>query len=145
MSIQIFLGKGGQTFGPYDVTQYEAMRTQPDFSSYKYVWDGRDPQPAWKPLEAAPPSPMIGPGAPPPDDAQVAVAPAILAPPAPLAARQASPAPERVPAEERPLRVVRQIDGNGLEAAKNLILAERDLRVIGISSHRDPHNPLQEQ
>ncbi len=36
-------------------------------------------------------------------------------------------------------------DGNGLEAAKNLILAERDLRVIGISSHRDPWTMLQVQ
>jgi hypothetical protein len=70
--IQIFLGKNGQTFGPYTVEQYEGLQAQADFATYKYIWDSRDIQPSWRPIEAAPAAPMSavpsGPTAPPPPD-----------------------------------------------------------------------------
>jgi hypothetical protein len=77
--VEIFLGKGGQTFGPYTVAQYEAMRSQPEFRAYTFIWDGREPNADWKPLEAAPVSaPMRrGPGAPPPDSQTVKREPAM--------------------------------------------------------------------
>lgn len=68
--IEIFLGRGGETFGPYTPEEFEALKAGPDFASYTYVWDGRDANPDWKPLAPPPAKPAprkAGPGAPPPD------------------------------------------------------------------------------
>jgi hypothetical protein len=75
--IEIYLGKNGETFGPFTVAQFETMKTAPDFGSYTFIWDGREASPEWKPLESAPKpvAPKRGPGAPPPDATRVTVVP----------------------------------------------------------------------
>jgi hypothetical protein len=77
--VEIYLGKNGETHGPYTVEQYEQLRAMPEFASFTYIWDGRDPAADWKPIpKAAPPAPPAkrGPGAPPPDSRAVTPAPA---------------------------------------------------------------------
>lgn len=69
--VEIYLGKSGQTFGPYTVEQYEALKLTPDFDTYNFIWDGRDPGANWKPIAKAPSEAprRTGPSAPPPSDA----------------------------------------------------------------------------
>jgi hypothetical protein len=118
--IEIYLGKNGQTFGPYTVEQFEAIKASADYETYTYIWDGRDPSPDWKPLEKAPASPAApkrGPGAPPPDERK---------PQQTQPAQQPAPAatPERVPAPDwreaqapAPARaMLRRYDVPGIEA-----------------------------
>jgi hypothetical protein len=97
--VEIYLGKGGQTFGPYTVEQFEAIKATPDFAAYIYIWDGREPNADWKPIaKAAPEAPRrAGPSAPPPSDTLADTA-AVNAQPAPIAdvipisrARKAAP------------------------------------------------------
>ncbi|MGK5084935.1 hypothetical protein WDW37_16730 [Bdellovibrionota bacterium FG-1] len=69
--MEIFLGKNGQTFGPYTLDQFEALKQTPEFTTYTFIWDSRDSNPQWKALEAAPaapPSPKKRPSAPPPSE-----------------------------------------------------------------------------
>ena len=85
--IEIFLAKGGQTYGPYTVEEFEEIKASPDFKSYTYIWDGRETNADWKPMELPPVIPIkrkAGPGAPPPDASHPALAnsaPSIAAPP----------------------------------------------------------------
>ena len=68
--VEIYLGKGGQTYGTFSIEQFESVKKTPDFRTYTYIWDGRDTAPEWKPLELPPEMPVApkqGPGAPPPD------------------------------------------------------------------------------
>lgn len=73
--VEIYLGKSGQTFGPYTVEQFEALKATPDFQTYVYIWDGREAGADWKPIAKAPTEAprRAGPSAPPPAD--IAAAP----------------------------------------------------------------------
>jgi hypothetical protein len=114
MNIEIYLGKAGQTFGPYTVEQYETLKVQPDFNGYTYIWDGRDEKPDWRSIEHPPGAPSKrapGPGSPPPDS-QPNVAtgtPAHVEPPV-MAVQSVPPNT----ASTRPL--LRKYDVPGLEA-----------------------------
>jgi hypothetical protein len=93
-AVEIYLGKNSQTFGPYTVEQFEEIKASADFATYTFIWDGREADADWKPLEKAPapPAPVrkAGPGAPPPDsratrapatrEREEAPAPAVAAP-----------------------------------------------------------------
>jgi len=50
---QIYLGKEGQTFGPYSESDFEALKTSPEYRTYAWIWDTHNPQ--WRPLEPTPP------------------------------------------------------------------------------------------
>ena len=71
-TIEIYLGKNSQTFGPYTVEQFESIQASPDYSTYTFIWDGRDSNADWKPIEKAPAPPALArkqsPGTPPPDE-----------------------------------------------------------------------------
>jgi hypothetical protein len=103
--VEIYLGKNGETFGPYTLEQFEAIKTSPDYATYTYIWDGRQPGADWKPIERAPVPPppprKQGPGAPPPDTSARTITP----PSAPAAAAavpvaSATPAVAQAPAPE---------------------------------------------
>lgn len=74
LPIEIYLGKNGQTFGPYTAEQFAEIQASADYATYTYIWDGREANPDWKPIQKAaaipaPPAAKRGPGAPPPDAA----------------------------------------------------------------------------
>lgn len=75
--IEIYLGKNGETFGPYTVEQFTAIQASAEFATYAFIWDGRDAAPDWKPIaRSAPTAPprKSGPSAPPPSEAVVSAA-----------------------------------------------------------------------
>lgn len=116
--IEIYLGKSGQAFGPYTVEQFETIKASAEFATYTFIWDGRDANPEWKPIERAPAPPISprrpGPGAPPPD----AQHPAIQRVPAPNWHEPDAPAPS-APTPSAPTQArqaLRGYDVPGIEA-----------------------------
>jgi hypothetical protein len=108
-AIEIYLGKNSQTFGPYSIEQFEAIRASADFATYTFIWDGREENADWRPIEKAParpnaPARKAPPGAPPPDNSRAAAAPA---------APEAAPAARQAPASRMALR---GYDVPGIEA-----------------------------
>ena len=58
MSRQIFLGKNGQTFGPYTVEDLNKFQTSGQIRDYSWIWDSESP--SWKSLDTlAPPPPPV--------------------------------------------------------------------------------------
>lgn len=54
----IYLGKSGQSFGPYTLEEYKKIQASPEYASFRYIWDERAESPAWVPLESPPPAPI---------------------------------------------------------------------------------------
>ena len=53
MSSNYFLGKRGQSFGPYSAEQIQEMRATGKMENYSWIWDPRNSE--WKPLDPPPP------------------------------------------------------------------------------------------
>lgn len=59
MGRQVYLGKDGQTFGPYSDQELSKLQTSGEIKGYSWIWDSENP--GWKSLEAlAPPPPPPG-------------------------------------------------------------------------------------
>jgi hypothetical protein len=125
-TIQIYLGKSGQTFGPYTIAEFEEIKKTPDFRTYTYIWDGRDANPDWKALELPPAAVAApvkrGPGAPPPDAVVKAPDAVVKAPEAAAQPRAAAPKP-----------ALRGYDVPGLEAVCHDSRSVASGKLVGVT------------
>ncbi len=55
MSRKFYLGKGGQSFGPYSEKEFEAIRASDKIKEYTSYWDSESP--TWQALDSPPPPP----------------------------------------------------------------------------------------
>jgi hypothetical protein len=62
MARQIYLGKDGQTFGPYSDQDLAKFQTSGEIKGYSWMWDSENP--GWKSLESLMPPPPPGHSAP---------------------------------------------------------------------------------